>query len=154
MYFIFRSSVIGIALGGFILLPAYKALQLTYGVNNEFPKEVVWENKWPDLFANLLSYSPPTSKEGLPNFACGMLAITLIGVFLFAGGIKIREKISSVILLGIIAVSCNMNKLDYIWHGFHETNQLPYRFAFIFSFILAVMAYRAYDILTDKGIKL
>lgn len=154
LWLIFRSSVIGIALGGFILLPAYKALQLTYGVNNEFPKEVVWENKWPDLFANLLSYSPPTSKEGLPNFACGMLAIALIGVFLFAAGIKIREKISAVLLLALIAVSCNMNQLNFIWHGFHVTNQLPYRYSFIFSFVLVVMAYRAYDIMTKKDIKL
>lgn len=154
LWLIIRSSVIGLAMGGFILIPAYKALQLTHSVTGTIPQNISWENSWLDMFANLISYNEPTSKEGLPNFACGMLAITLIGVFLFAGGIKIREKISSVILLGIIAVSCNMNKLDYIWHGFHETNQLPYRFAFIFSFILAVMAYRAYDVLTDKGIKL
>lgn len=154
LWLIIRSSVIGIALGGFVLLPAYKALQLTYGADSTMPQNIEWENSWFDMFANLISYNEPTTKEGLPNLACGMLAITLIGVFLFAGGIKIREKISAVLLLGLIAVSCNMNKLDYIWHGFHETNQLPYRFTFIFSFILAVMAYRAYDILTDKGIKL
>lgn len=154
LWLIFRSSVIGLAMGGFILIPAYKALQLTHSVTGSMPQNISWENSWLDMFANLISYNEPTSKEGLPNFACGMLAITLIGVFLLAGGIKIREKISAVLLLGLIAVSCNMNKLDYIWHGFHETNQLPYRFAFIFSFILAVMAYRAYDILTDKGIKL
>ncbi len=154
LWLIFRSSVIGIALGGFILLPAYKALQLTYSVNNAFPQNMKWENDWFDLFANLISYNEPTAKEGLPNFACGMLAITLLGVFLFAGGIKIREKVASVLLLALIAVSCNMNQLNFIWHGFHATNQLPYRYSFIFSFVLAVMTYRAYDILTTKGIKL
>ena len=154
LWLIVRSSVIGICLGGFILLPAYKALQLTYSMNNTFPQQMEWENKWPDLFANLISYSDPTYKEGLPNFACGMLAITLIGVFLFSAGIKIREKIWSVLLLALIAVSCNMNQLNFIWHGFHVTNQLPYRFSFIFSFILVVMAYRAYDIMTEKGIKI
>ena len=154
LWLIFRSSVIGIALGGFILLPAYKGLQLTYSMNNTFPQKIKWENDWLDLFANLISYNEPTAKEGLPNFACGMLAITLLGVFLFAGGIKIREKISAVLLLALIAVSCNMNQLNFIWHGFHATNQLPYRYSFIFSFVLAVMAYRAYDILSTKGIKL
>ncbi|MBQ6181035.1 MAG: YfhO family protein [Ruminococcus sp.] len=154
LWLIFRSSVIAIGLGGFILLPAYYGLQLTYSVNNEFPKKTLWYEKWEDIFANTISYSEPTKVDGLPNFACGMLAILLIGVFLFSRGIKLREKISVTAMLWIIAVSCNMNKLNYIWHGFHFTNQIPYRFAFIFSFVLAAAAYRAYDIILRNGIKI
>ncbi len=154
LWLIFRSSVMGICAGGFILLPAYRALQLTYGVNNTMPAEISWEHKWTEIFANLVSYKAPTSVEGLPNLACGMLAIVLIGVFIFTNGIKIREKISAVLLLALIVVSCNMNKLNFIWHGFHITNQLPYRYTFIFSFILVVAAYRGYDAMTEKGIKL
>jgi len=154
LWLIVRSSVIGIGMGAFILLPAYYGLQLTYSVNNTFPKELSWYEKWTDIFANLLSYSKPAMKEGLPNFACGMLAVTLFGVFLFSGGIKIREKISSLLMLALIAVSCNMNKLNYIWHGFHVTNQIPYRFAFIFSFVLVVSSFRAYDAIINKKIKI
>ncbi len=149
-----RSSVLGIALGGFILLPAYYGLQLTNSVNNTFPKEVTWYESWTKIFANTISYSEPAMKEGLPNFACGMLAIVLLGVFLFSTGIKIREKIAVVSGLAIIAVSCNMNILNYIWHGFHFTNMIPYRFAFIFSFILIAAAYRAYDIILQNGVKI
>lgn len=154
LWLIVRSSVIGIGLGAFMLLPSYLALKLTHSANNTFPTEVKWEEKWQDIFANLISYSEPTSKEGLPNLACGMLAVTLFGVFLFSAGIKIREKIASVLMLALIVVSCNENQLNFIWHGFHITNQLPYRYAFIFSFVLAAAAYRAYDVMTEKGIKL
>lgn len=154
IWLIIRSSVIGICLGGVILLPAYKALQLTHSVNNQFPKTIKWEYKWQEIFGNLLSYNEPTTKEGLPNLACGMLAVILIGVFLFSAGIKIREKIAAVFMLALIAVSCNWNQLNFIWHGFHTTNQLPYRYAFIFSFVLVAAAYRAYDVMTEKGIKL
>lgn len=149
-----RSAVLGIALAGFMLLPAYFGLQMTYSVNNTFPTEMTWYESWTDIFANLISYSEPAMKEGLPNFACGMLAIILFGVFLFSGGIKIREKISVLLGLAIIAVSCNMNILNYIWHGFHFTNMIPYRFAFIFSFILLAAAYRAYDVILTNGIKI
>jgi uncharacterized membrane protein YfhO len=83
-----------------------------------------------------------------------MLAVMLFGVFIFAFGIKIREKIAAVIMLGVIAVSCNMNILNFIWHGFHFTNQIPYRFAFIFSFVLAAAAFRAYDVILTRGIKI
>ncbi|MBE6862305.1 MAG: hypothetical protein E7497_05340 [Ruminococcus sp.] len=154
LWIIARSAVLGIALGGFILLPAYLGLQLTHSVNNTFPTKIEWYESWTDIFANLISYSEPAMKDGLPNFACGMLAIVLFGVFLFSAGIKIREKISALVLLGIIAVSCNMNILNYIWHGFHFTNMIPYRFAFIFSFILITAAYRAYDIILEKGVKI
>ena len=152
LWIIIRSSVIGIGLGAFMLLPAYLGLQLTYSANNTFPKDVAWYEKWTDIFANLISYSPPATKEGLPNFACGMLAVALFGVFLFSGGIKIREKIGGLLMLALIAVSCNMNQLNYIWHGFHVTNQIPYRFAFIFSFILVAAAFRGFDAMTKKNI--
>ena len=154
LYLIVRSSIIGIGLGAFMLLPSYLALKLTYSANNVFPSSISWHEKWTDIFANLISYSEPTTKEGLPNLACGMLGIVLFGVFLFSAGIKIREKIAGTLMMAIIVVSCNMNKLDYIWHGFHVTNQLPYRFSFIFSFVLIAAAYRAYDVMTKKGIKL
>ncbi len=149
-----RSSVIGIALGGFILLPAYYGLKLTYSANNSFPQDHSFYEKWTDIFANMLTYSEPSTKEGLPNFACGMLAVVLFGVFLFAPKIRIREKISAVLVLGFITVSCNLNILNYIWHGFHFTNMIPYRFAFIFPFVLLTASYRAYDIIMKNGIKI
>lgn len=149
-----RSSLLGGGLAAFMLLPAYYGLQMTYSARNTFPKTMTFYEKWTDIFANLLSYNAPTKVEGLPNFACGMLAILLFGVFLFSFGIKIREKIAAVLALAFVAVSCNMNILNYIWHGFHFTNQIPYRFAFIFSFVLIAAAYRGYTVILEKGVKI
>ena len=152
LFIMVRSSVLGACLSAFILLPAYFGLQLTHSADNTFPKDTSWYEKWTDIFANLLSYSTPAKVEGLPNFYCGMLPVLLFGVFIFSAGIKIREKISVLVMLGVVAVSCNMNKLNYIWHGFHFTNQIPYRFAFIFSFVLIACAFRAYDTMMKNGI--
>lgn len=154
LFLMMRSAVLGVGLGAFMLLPAYFGLQLTYSANNTMPENVIFYEKWTDIFANMLSYNPPTKVDGLPNFACGMLAVLLFGVYLFSFGIKIREKLSTLLMLAIIAVSCNMNILNFVWHGFHFTNQIPYRFAFIFSFVLAAAAFRAYDIILSRGIKI
>lgn len=154
LWLMIRSSAVGIGLGAFMLVPAYYGLKLTYSINNQFPKEYRFYHKWYEITANLLSYSEPSKKEGLPNFACGMLAVALIGVFLFSAGIKLREKITASLLLGVIFVSCDLNVLSFIWHGFHSTNQIPHRFAFIFCFVLVAAAYRAYDVMTRKGIKI
>lgn len=154
LWIIARSAAIGIALGGFILLPAYNGLQLAFSANNTFPENMEFYEKWTDIFANTLSFSPPAMKEGLPNFACGMLPLVLLGVFLITPKIRIREKIAGVLVLAFIAVSCNMNILNYIWHGFHFTNMIPYRFAFIFSFVLITIAYRALDTMLTNGVKI
>jgi uncharacterized membrane protein YfhO len=154
LWLMIRSSAIGLGLGGFLLIPAYYGLKLTYSINNHFPQQLTWYEKWYNILANLLSYSEPAKKEGLPNFACGMLAVVLFGVFLFSAGIKLREKITMTALLALIFVSCDLNVLNFIWHGFHTTNQIPYRFAFIFCFLLVTAAFRAYDVMTAKGIRI
>ena len=157
-----RSTALGLGLGAFILIPAYCGLQTTYSADERsvwkrivsiLKEDPKYYESWKSLLANTISYNEPTKVEGLPNFACGMLAILLFGVFLLSRGIKIREKVSTLAMLFIIVISCNMRQLNYIWHGTHFTNQIPYRFAFIFAFLLAAAAFRAYDILLKNGIK-
>ena len=53
-----------------------------------------------------------------------------------------------------LLLSCNWNLLNYIWHGFHFTNMLPYRFSFLISFLLLTAAYRAMGIVEAGGIRL
>ena len=86
-------SLLGGALAAIVLIPTYYALQLTYSVNNAFPTAVQFYENWRTLAANLISFHEPTSKDGLPNLACGVLPLVLIGPFLRSGRIRIREKI-------------------------------------------------------------
>ncbi len=146
------ASVLGAGVSAWILLPTVFALQLTYSANNKFPTSIKFYEKWRDIVSNMMAYTEPTAKTGLPNLYCGLLPVLLIGAFLIAKKIRIREKITAVLLLVFIVVSCNMNYLNFIWHGFHFTNMLPYRFSFLFSFTLLVMAYRAYQVLLEENL--
>ncbi len=82
--------------------------------------------------------------DGLPNLYCGVLPVALGFLFLLAKNIKLRDKICCVFFLLLFMLSFIIRQLDYIWHGFHFTNQIPYRFSFLFSFVLLYMAYRAW----------
>ncbi len=82
--------------------------------------------------------------DGLPNLYCGVLPVALGFLFLMARNVKLRDKICCVCLLLLLMVSVIFRQLDYIWHGFHFTNQIPYRFTFLFSFVLLYMGYRAW----------
>jgi len=147
------SSLAGAALSSWILLPAYNALKLTHSADNTFPKSPSYYEGWREILSNMLAFTEPTSKEGLPNLYCGFLPVLLLGVFLFSKKVRIREKVTAVLMMAFLIVSCNMNILNFIWHGFHFTNMLPYRFSFLFSFVVLVAAFRAYQILLEEKLK-
>ncbi len=135
---------------------AYKAAKEAGG---EGALSILWE-------ALVLSFSPilegmskaagqmgggttPTYMDGLPNLYCGVLPIALGFLFLMSKEVRLRDKLCSVGLLLFFLLSFLIRQLDYIWHGFHFTNQIPYRFSFLFSFVLLYMAYRAW-LVRDK----
>ena len=86
----------------------------------------------------------PSFVEGLPNLYCGVGTVFLSFLFLTCKQVKLRDKICSAFLLLFFLLSFVVRQLDYIWHGFHFTNMIPYRFSFLFSFVLLYMAYRAF----------
>ena len=138
-------SLTGLALTAILILPAYLALKMTYSSgSSEFPDQINFYHNFKDVLANLLAFQTPTNIEGLPNLYCSLLAVIMIGVHILSRKIAIREKIVVLVFLTFLILSCNTNVLDYIWHGFHFTNQIPYRFSFIFAFVLIIVAYRAF----------
>ena len=148
-------SILAVGMTAIIELPALAALQTTQSSVNNFPTgwrfNIADKNTWMGFLdamrqvaGNMGGGLTPSWKEGLPNLYCGVGSIVLGFLFLTCRQIKLRDKICSVVLLLFFAVSFIIRQLDYIWHGFHFTNMIPYRFSFLFSFVLLYMAYRAY----------
>ena len=148
-------SILAIGMTAILELPAYAALQTTQSSVNQFPKgfrmNIASENTWKGLLeamrkvaGNMGGGMEPTFKEGLPNLYCGVGALMLAFLYLTSRDVKLRDKICSVLLLLFFMLSFILRQLDYIWHGFHFTNMIPYRFSFLFSFVLLYMAYRAW----------
>ena len=148
-------SVLAIGMTAILELPAYAALQTTQSSVNQFPKgfrlNIAKENTWKGLTdamrqvaGNMSGGMEPTFKEGLPNVYSGVGSIALAFLYLTSREVKLRDKISAVVLLVFFMLSFILRQLDYIWHGFHFTNMIPYRFSFLFSFVMLYMAYRAW----------
>ncbi len=148
-------SVLAIGMTAILELPAYAALQSTQSSINKFPEgfklNIADENTWKGLLdamrqvaGNMNGALAPTFKEGLPNLYCGVITNILAFLFLTCKQVKLRDKLCSVFLLLFFNVSFIIRQLDYIWHGFHFTNMIPYRFSFLYSFVMLYMAYRAY----------
>ena len=112
--------------------------------------KAIWESFAPILSGmkqvagNMNGGIVPTFVDGLPNLYCGVGTVFFAFLFLFNKHIRIRDRICAVCLLVFFILSFLLRQLDYIWHGFHFTNQIPYRFSFLFSFVMLYMAYRAF----------
>ncbi len=148
-------SVIGLSMSAILTVPAAIALTASSSLGDKFPAKYAINigdtadfkgtmQALAEVFSNTLAFVPPTEKEGLPNIYCGVIALVFGFMFFTCKKIKIRERVAGGVLLLFFALSFIIRHLDYIWHGFHFPNMIPYRFAFLFSFVLLVMAYRMY----------
>ena len=150
-------TVLALGMTAFLELPAFAALQNTNSSVNVFPKDfalnIADENTWQGLLDAMRQVAgrmggglEHTFKDGLPNLYCGVFTLVLAFLYLTAKEIRIRDKICSVVLLIFFMLSFIIRQLDYVWHGFHFPNQIPYRFSFLYSFVMLYMAYHAWTL--------
>lgn len=143
-------SAMAVMMSAVVILPSFAALQQAAQEKSAPQKlQVMWG--WAETLARTLAYTKPTSLTGPPNIYCGVLCIILLLVFYRLSAVSRKEKVLSGILLLVFFLSMNINLLDYVWHGLRVPNQLPYRYTFIFSYLVILAAYRAY--LKADGLK-
>ena len=153
-------SVVAIMLTLFFMLPAFFGLQNTHAAGSTFPTgyqiNIGSSNDFmgtmdaiKQVVSNTGAFIKPATTEGLPNIACGVISLVLGIMFMVSRKIRLREKIFNGCLLLFLIMSFIIRQLDYMWHGFHFTNMIPYRFSYLVSFVLVLMAFRAFQVISD-----
>ena len=154
--FAFSSIAAALLLCG-MLVPVSYVLSSSSATSSTFPTESKSYFSFFDFLANHLASLEPTIRSSgedvLPNVYCGMLTLILVPVFLLSKKISSKEKVASIALLAFMYFSFNINVFNFIWHGLHYPNDLPYRQSFMYSFILVIMAHKAYKIIMDVNKK-
>ncbi len=153
------ATVVCLAMTAFITIPTYNALNNTISVESEEEKEMTFADKFgeffkdaaknireegADIIGRTVTFNQPVPKDGLPNMFSGMISVIFLGLFFACKNIKGKEKGAFGAMLIIMLLSIMIEDIDIIWHGFHKPNMVPYRYAFIFSFVMIVMAYKTY----------
>ena len=141
-------SVLAVSLCCVFLFPLIEVLSASSATSGSAPTQLQKYFSVFDFLANHLAASDPTIRSSgtdvLPNVYCGILTLILVPLYLFCKTIPAREKAAYVCLLGVLYLSFDLNFLNFFWHGLHFPNDLPYRFSFMYSFVLLRMAYRAF----------
>lgn len=137
--------IVGSALGGglvmCLLIPVYFALTTTSAAGGTLPDTAANFSLFDLLGRHLYGITPTIRSGNLPNIACGLLAVVMLPLFATNKGISVRRRISFVGLWLVLAFSLVINRFDLLWHGLHAPNDLPYRFSFLYSFVLLLIAY-------------
>ena len=141
------SSIGAAGLACFMLIPMLFGLSTSSATNGSFPTTVKTYFNLIEFLSGLLPGVEPTVRSSAelvtPNIFCGTIIVILLPLYYMSSKISRREKITHSVLLVILYLSFNLNILNYIWHGFHFPNDLPYRQSFLFSFLLLIMCYKA-----------
>ena len=138
-------SLLGVLMSAVMLLPTWMSMQSTYYISADMPEKTELYNDLLDILNQMLPNAELTYREGLPNLYCGMFVVILLVFYWISRTIPLREKLLNGAFLVFLILSLNINKLDFIWHGFHFPNQLPYRYTFMICFLLIGMAYQVFQ---------
>lgn len=141
-------SVIAVGIVAVLMFPLIEVLSSSSATSGTAPTEYKKYFTVFDFLANHFAATEPTIRSSgsdvLPNVYCGIATLILVPLYLFCKKISAREKIAHVCLLGVLYFSFSINFLNFFWHGFHFPNDLPYRFSFMYSFVLLQMAYKTF----------
>ena len=140
------SAIVAVMSAMVVILPVYSSLKLgkmefttpDYTLKTQF--------KMFDFFTKLLPFSYDTVRpEGLPIIFCGVLTLMLIPLYFLNKNIRIKQKVANGILLAVIFFCMYLSTVDLALHGFQVPNWLPFRYSFVFCFVMIVMAAQAFE---------
>ncbi len=141
-------SLLAGGVGSIVLLPAYRALAVSESMqNNRFPWSLEFYDSFIDMmmthFAGIAPINIANTQVGL-NAYCGVIVLILVILFMLDSKISLRERVARLSLAAFLLLSFSLKPLNYIWHGFHQQNGLPNRFAFIYIFVVLVMSFDSF----------
>lgn len=135
-------SLLGVVMAAVMLIPTYISMQNTFYISADMPESWSIYNDALDILNQLLPNTELTYREGLPNLYCGIIVVILLVFYIMSKTVALREKALNLSFLAFMFLSLNVNKLDFIWHGLHFPNQLPFRYTFVICFLLIGIAYK------------
>lgn len=134
-------SLVGLALSAVVLYPAFRSLQITSAAGDAFPKTVELAGRPLAYLGQLFPFLQPTVRSGSPNLYAGLFILILIPIYFLSKRIRLRDKLLNGLLLLFLFLSFDTNVLNFLWHGMHYPNQLPFRYSFVVILLLLTIAY-------------
>lgn len=134
------ASALAALMTGVLLLPTVIALAKTSAASEQLKPSIDLSFSFFDFLSRFLLHSDPVIREGMPNVYCGVLVFLIVPIYLLCSGIPFWRRFATGGLALFLFASMANPTLNFFWHGMHETNQIPYRQAFLMIFLLLYAA--------------
>ena len=150
------SSLLAGLMSSVIWLPALLALQ-GGRLEQTTLAEYSFSENMPFLEIGAKFFSGTNSQhemqDGLPNVFVGIFPIALVLLFFISNKTCKRLKIKASILLSVYLLSFYIVAFDMVMHGGTTTNYFNFRYSFVFSFLLLLIAAREWTELPNESLE-
>ena len=147
------SSLLAGGLCAFFLLPLFDGLKSISATKDSIPFVQYYAFTFKEFIFNHLSGVGSTVLKSditnAPNISVGIMPFMLVCLFVVNPKIELKTKLCYILLLGFIIISFIFAPLDFLWHALHVPNDLPYRYSFIYSFIIILISALSLDKIKD-----
>jgi len=143
IWYFFKFALLSVGVSMVVLLPS--ALSLMGGKTENFLNDIFPKQSYPifDLVSKFyIGTSDIETVFGAPNVYVSLFLLILAILYFFNKKIDKKERKASAILISIFLISFTIFPIDLIWHLFQKPIMFTYRYSFIFSFILIILAYK------------
>ena len=141
------SSVLSACICAVTLIPVFMILKGSSATSDTFPTTFTSYFNIFDFitshFAGVEETIRSSGDDVLPNVYCGIISIILLPLFAVNSKIRFKDKAAYILLLIFLLISFDNNCFNFVWHAMHFPNDLPYRFSYMYSFLLLVIGYKA-----------
>ena len=140
------SSLTCAAICAVTLLPVFMILRSSSATSDDFPNTFTsYFNIFDFITSHLAGLETTIRSSGedvLPNVYSGMLAVILLPLFVVNKDIRLKEKTAYILMMLFFLFSFDNNCMNFIWHAFHFPNDLPFRFSYMYTFLILVCGYK------------
>ena len=133
-------SLLSAGMTAVLLLPTLIAVRNSAAASDTVPWTSGLSFPFFDFLERFLLHSDPVIRSGLPNVYCGVVMLILIPLYALCVKIPLARRAANLAIAFLLYLSMSSPVLNYVWHGMHNTNQIPYRQAFLLCFLLIYMA--------------
>lgn len=154
------SSVVAVLIAAPMWLPALKAYSGGGRLNQTGLAEFSFAENMPfiQIFSKLFSGANSLNElvSGLPNIFCGILVVALVILYFMSDQRDTRRKGAAGVVLVLYLLTFYIQAFTLAMHGGTHTNWFPYRYSYVFSFLLiclAVEEFKHIDELTFRDCK-
>lgn len=141
------ASFLSAGLACFVLIPTVFSLQggkaLFSWKTLGFFKNFDFIDVFQKLYTTSLSIEH-MDRGTFPNIFCGIFVLTLVLLYFLNAKVPFKQKLLDLSFLAVFFISFYINTFNLIWHGLNAPTCFPYRYSFIFCFLLIWIAYKGY----------